>query len=206
MGSSKFHLTQSLLSAWLYALKSQDGFLKFLDALNRVREPPTRAMLDGIRFEGCVNACLDGNPIEPDHEWHDVVVSLTETLRGSQQQVNLKRDVIVDGVCFELQGVLDFLRAGKIFDTKFSKTYHLNKYLASPQHPMYFFLVPEAYEFEYLISDGKDIFHEIYRPDEVVPIETTIRQFMQYLDKMNLVDLYAQNFELESFYRKKEKQ
>ncbi len=72
-------------------------------------------------------------------------------------------------------GVLDYLKCGVIYDTKYSKTYKVNKYLDSPQHPMYFVLAPEAYEFQYKICDGEWIYTEIYRPGEVEPIERPYR-------------------------------
>ena len=123
-----------------------------------------------------------GNPISEDHEWYKPVTQLARYLEGSQQQVTIFKDIRVDGVDFLLHGVLDFLRAGVIYDTKYSKTYRLNKYLNSPQHPMYLELVPEAYRFEYLICDGTWVYRETYPRDIVSPIEPTIRNFMKYLD------------------------
>lgn len=199
--SSKFHITQSLLHAWMYGLESEDGYESFVKALNRQKEPPTQAMLDGQQFENCVNAYLNGNPISPDHKWSKVVTELGDYLNGSQQQVNLRRDIIVDGVCFELQGILDFLRGGIIFDTKFSGNYYLNKYLNSPQHSAYFYLVPEAREFQYLISDGSFIYMEKFAPEMTTPIDVIIRQFMRWMDRANLVDVYAENWECNNYYK-----
>ena len=86
------------------------------------------------------------------------------------------------------------MKAGVIYDTKFSRTYHLGKYLDSPQHPMYFYLCPEVQRFEYIISDGNYIYREAYSPEDTVPIENTVRQFMRWMDKTSLVDLYCQNW------------
>ena len=45
-GTSKFLLTQSLLSSWQYAMK--DGTMEeFQSTLRRERKPQTPAMLDG---------------------------------------------------------------------------------------------------------------------------------------------------------------
>lgn len=172
-------------------------------ALYRQPQPPSDKMLRGIEFEHCVNSVLDGAAIPEDHKWYKPVMELANYLAGSQQQVSLKRDIIVDGVCFELQGVLDFLRGGVIYDTKFSTNYHLNKYLDSPQHPMYFYLVPEASEFQYLSCDGKFIYTETYYPEDVTPINVTIRQFMRYLDRHKLVDTYTAFWNLETYYQSK---
>lgn len=191
---NKFLITQSLLSSWLYTYKLDNGYEDFLNSLNRIRKPPTRAMLDGTQFEGMVNAVCNGRPIERENKLYDVVMQTVDIVKGAQQQVKLSRDVEVNGVRFVLYGVLDFLKAGVIYDTKFSKTYHYGKYLDSPQHPMYFALVPEAKRFEYVICDGSWVYREAYEPEDVEPIETTIKQFMEFLDRQNLVDLYCEKW------------
>ena len=189
--NTKYRITQTLLSSWLYCYKLDLGWEDFLATLNRKTKPKTKAMLDGIRFENIINACLDGQELDDSVEWSKPISELLPILSGSQKQVAVFKDVNVNGVPFVLHGVLDFLKAGIIYDTKFSKTYKVGKYLESPQHPMYFSLVPEAYEFQYLICDGKHIYTEKYRPDEIVPIEQTIQQFMNFLDRENLVDTYC---------------
>ena len=189
--SSRYRITQTLLNSWLYIYKADSGGDDFLTTLNRQGKPKTKAMLDGMKFENIINACLDGQEINNSIEWAEPILKLLPILSGSQKQVTVFKDLVVDGIPFVLHGVLDFLKAGIIYDTKFSKTYKVGKYLDSPQHPMYFALVPEAYEFRYLICDGKYIYEERYRPDEVVPIEYTVRQFMKFLDRENLVDTYC---------------
>lgn len=204
--SNKYHLTQSLLGDWQRVFTAEDGYGSFINSLNRKPKPPTDAMLAGIEFEHCVNTVLDWAYIAPDHKWYKPVMELAELLNGSQQQVSIKRDIIVDGVCFELHGVLDFLKAGIIYDTKFSKHYYMNKYLLSPQHQMYFYLLPEAYEFQYLSCDGEFIYKEIYRPEDTTPIEVTIRQFMRWLDKHDLVETYTSIWNLKTYYETKKKE
>lgn len=203
MQNPKFHLTQSLLSDWQYSFVMEDGYERFVKSLNRVPKKPTEKMLNGVAFEGCVNSTLNGAFIPEDHKWYKPVMELAKYLHGSQQQVALKRDIIVEGVCFELFGVLDFLRAGVIYDTKFSDSYRLNKYLHSPQHPMYFYLVPEARRFEYLSCDGKFIYKEIYYPEDTEPIELTIKQFMRYLEKHNLIETFTSKWNLKTYYESK---
>ena len=203
---NKFHLTQSLLSDFQRVFTTDDGYEAFLKSLYRQKKPMTEAMADGIEFEHCVNSVLDGAHIPENHKWYKPVMELADYLHGSQKQVTLKRDIVVEGVCFELYGVLDFLRSGIIYDTKFSKHYYLNKYLLSPQHPMYFYLVPEAREFQYLISDGKFIYKETYRPYETTPIEVTIKQFMVFLDRNHLLEPYVSMWNLETYYQSKKKE
>ena len=191
--SNKFLLTQSLLSSWQYALKGGE-WDDFLSTLRRERKPQSKAMLDGIRFENMVHAVSEGAEIGPDQEWYRPVVEICEIVTHGQYQVKASRPMAVDGVEFVCYGILDFLKAGVIYDTKFSRTYRVGKYLDSPQHPMYFYLCPEVRRFEYIISDGNYVYREVYLPEDTEPIEKTIRQFMAWLDKTNLVGLYCQNW------------
>lgn len=194
MRTSKVRITQSLLSAWEWSFKTDDGWDDFIATLNREKKQPTQAMLDGIRFENCLNNVLKGEPIYQDNEWYSVLVEMSCELQGAQQQVSLFQDCEVDGQPFLLHGVLDYLREGHIWDCKFSKTYHLNKYLTSPQTPMYLSLVPEARDFTYIISDGKYVYREKYPRDIVPPIEPTIYNFMQYLKKHGLWEVYCEKW------------
>lgn len=189
----KFLITQSLLSSWQYGIASGD-ISEFKEALERKRKPPTKAMLDGQRFENVVESVATGTAIEPDHEWYRPVTEIADIVKGGQYQVKLSRDLTVGGVTFVCYGILDFLKCGVIYDTKFSKAYHVGKYLDSPQHPMYFYLCPEAYKFEYIISDGKWVYREQYTPDEITPIESTIKHFMDFTEAFGLVDTYCENW------------
>ena len=188
---SKVRVTQSLLTAWEYGLKTEEGYEDFLNALNREKKAPTKAMLDGVRFENVLNAVLKGEEITQDHEWYPVITEMAAELHGAQQQVTLFKETEVDGQTFLLHGVLDYLREGHIWDCKFSKTYHLNKYLSSPQTPMYLSLVPEARDFTYIISDGKYVYREKYPRDIVPPIEPTIKNFMDFCKKHGLWETYV---------------
>ena len=190
----KLRITQSLLSAWQYSFKREDGWDDFLAALNREKKRPTKAMLDGTRFENCLNNVLNGEEIKEDHEWYKPIRQLAKYLDGSQQQVVLFKDIEVADQPILLHGVLDFLKAGVIYDTKYSKNYHLNKYLDSPQHPMYLELVPEARRFEYLSCDGEWVYRECYPRDIVEPIQPTIKHFLDFLKANNLYDIYSEKW------------
>lgn len=187
---NKFLLTQSLLSSWQWLLINgkMDDFIK---TLNREGIQKNKAMLDGIKFEGMIQACCEGNYPESNHEWYKPVTEIADIVRGGAYQVKLSKDIEVNGVSFVLYGIFDFLKEGVIYDTKFSKTYSVGKYLTSPQHPMYFELCPEAYAFEYLISDGKWVYKEKYVPEQCEPIDRIITPFMDFLDKFNLVEIYC---------------
>ena len=194
----KLRCTKSLLDSWLYSFKRDDGYEDFLCTLRREKKPPTQAMLDGVRFENVLDNYLDGEELPSSHEWFNPVTEMAEELWGSQQQVVLFRDIEIDGQPILLQGVLDFLRAGVIWDCKFSKTYHLNKYFweDTTQTAMYFALATEARVFRYIISDGKYVYRETY-PREIVPdIVLQIRQFLSYLKKHDLYDIYVEHWKV----------
>ena len=192
--SPKVRITQSLLSEWLWTFKTDDGYDNFLAALNRQKKPMTEAMLDGIRYENCLNSVLLGEHLPEDHEWMFPITEMSEELWGAQQQVVLFKDVDIDGQPVLLHGILDYLREGHIWDCKFSKRYHLNKYLDSPQTPMYLALVPEALDFTYIITDGKYVYRERY-PREIVPeINNTIIQFYRFLKQHDLWKTYVEKW------------
>lgn len=190
----QYLITQTLISSFQYGLILENGYEDFLATLRRERKPPTKAMLEGRRFESVINAVCDGAEITEEHEWYKPVTEIVEIVKHAQQQVRLYRDIQVGGMSFLVNGVIDYLMAGQIFDAKYSKSYRTGKYLTSPQTSFYFYLIPEARSFTYLISDGKYLYKEAYHPDEVEPIERTIKQFMDFLDKMGLVKTYCDNW------------
>ena len=190
----KFLITQTLISSWQYGLTLENGYEDFLATLQRKKKPPTKLMLEGRRFESVINAVCNGAEITEEHEWYKPVTEIVGIVGDAQQQVRLYRDINVGGISFLVNGVIDYLLAGQIFDAKYSKSYRVGKYLTSPQAPFYFYLVPEARDFTYLISEGKYLYQETYRPDEVEPIERTIKHFMDFLDKQDLVKIYCDNW------------
>lgn len=194
MSGSRIRLTKTLLESFEYAFTRDDGYEDFLKTLNREPKKPTAAMLNGTRFENCVNNVLDGAEIDPSHEWYQPVTQMARYLQGSQKQVTLFREISVDGEDYLMHGVLDFLRAGVVYDCKFTKKYHLNKYLTTTQTPVYMFLTPEARRMEYLISDGDYLYRECYPRDIVQPLEPIIRNFAKYCKKNGLWDTLAEKW------------
>lgn len=196
MSTSKVRITKSLLDSWLWSFKREDGWDDFLSTLNREKKQPTKAMLDGTRFENVLNSTLNGEPLYPEHEWFKVITEMDAELQGAQQQVVLFQDTVVNDQPFLLHGVLDYLRAGRIWDCKFTKNYHLNKYFweGTSQTAMYLSLVPEARDFTYIISDGKYVYREKYPRDIVPPIELTIKNFMDFCKKHGLWNTYVEKW------------
>lgn len=128
-------------------------------------------------------------------EWDRGVNAVASVLRGAQFQVKVSAPLEVDGMAFVLHGVLDGLKAGTIFDVKFTNTKlgsmdAYGKYLESPQHPAYFELVPEAHTFQYLLSDGDDLYIETYPRNQTCDIRKIISDFIRSITLMGLLDTY----------------
>ena len=195
---SRLKITQSLLSNWQYIELIDSGWERFIAALNREEYPASEAIYRGKEFEKLVNDAVDGMLPPENHQWLDPVKQLGLYLNGSMKQVEIRKNITVDGLNIQLHGILDFLKAGVIYDTKFcAGQYHTNKYLNSPQHPMYFELVPQAYAFQYLICDGKNIYTEEYRPEDTEPIQYRISRFLKFIERCHLEENLMKNWSVD---------
>lgn len=193
----RYLLTHSLLSSWLYAMKDmgdRDTYQEFLQVLRREPTPRTEAMQKGIDFEDLVTAITLGKGDEAS-PWYPAARKVAEQVQGGILQCKASRPIEVDGVPLLLYGRLDCLKAGVIDDIKFSGSYDRGKYLGSTQHPTYFELVPEAEKFQYIISNGTEVWTETYRRDETPSIYPTISQFLIFLNDMGLMDTYRKGWE-----------
>lgn len=213
-----FLMTHSLLSAWLHSLKenpyadatTEDTAKEdFLRVLRREPTPTTEAMQKGIEFEALVtDICqkmhpaqasiltnrLDESDTLPEelkkHQWFIPALKVARTVQGGQFQYAACKRVEIGGYELLLHGRLDALKAGHIYDIKFSGSYDRGKYIDSTQHPMYLELIPAANDFTYLVSNGADVWTEQYRRDETPSIYPTIRDFLQWLTATGLMQTY----------------
>lgn len=205
---ARFLITQSLLSAWNYVHTcyegcEEDAMASFLSTLHREETEQTEAMLNGIEFENAVYAEASGQVRPPHPKWEYGITTIASLMKGAQFQVRVQREIQVAGMTFLVYGILDGLRAGTIFDVKFkNKSFGsldlAGGYFDSPQHPFYFYMVPEAHEFLYLVSDGNDLYIERYTPEESVKAESLILEFLQFLEASNLLDVYKAHWQAAS--------
>lgn len=194
---TRYLLTQSLLQAWLWQYRAADTERAHQDFLRVLRREPTgrsKAMQDGIDFEDLVTAKCAGTSSTDKHKWAAGIEQVAQVVQGGAMQVPLSCRRKVSGVPLLLYGRLDVLKAGEIYDIKFSHRYRSGKYLDSPQHPMYLALCPEAAGFTYLVSDGHDLYQERYTRQDTPPIEETIVDFLHYLDHSQLSEIYFKNW------------
>ncbi len=110
-----------------------------------------------------------------------------------------KQPTEVHATKITVYGIADAVRAGEIFDVKFStkslgSADFYGKYLHSPQHPAYFYCLPQAYRFTYLVSDGVDVYEETYTPTWDL-LEGYISYLMAYLKEADLWQLYCEKWE-----------
>ena len=204
--SSVYRITPSLLNSWGYiyqaseftreaqsdeicledkqALATEKALESFVKTLSRVKEPPTEAMQRGIDFEA---ECYAGN------------TCVSPIVEGGAFQIGCKKRINVDGMEFELYGILDVLKGGIIYDIKRVGRYNIQKYLHSYQHDFYLMLFPQAYQFTYLAYDGKQLHTETYYPhnpeDKIIQ---GIRSFIEFLKAHDLLDLYKEKWNLQN--------
>lgn len=193
-------MTHSLLSAWLYSMKenpyadattedtAKDDFLR---VLRREPTPTNEAMQNGIDFENMVTEIIE-NRTPMQTQWLEAAQKVATYARGGQLQHIATKHIMFDGIELLLYGRLDVLKAGGIYDIKFSKNYDRGKYIDSTQHPMYMELVPNAETFTYLVSNGTDVWTEQYRRDETRSIFPIIRDFLHWLEATGNMDTYKQ--------------
>lgn len=193
-------ITQTLLSAWNYAHDchiscSAEAYKDFLDTLNRVRKEPSEAMRNGIAFENEVYLAAHGLPKQNETPWESGIQAVADVIRGGVTQVKLSRNLRVDGRDFVVYGIADVVKAGTIYDVKFSNKDFASaelpgRYLNSPQHPAYLYALPEARDFIYLVSDGEDLYTERYDQKNTRPIGDIVKEFMDFLTVSGMIGVY----------------
>ncbi|MCD8143934.1 MAG: hypothetical protein LUD79_01105 [Oscillospiraceae bacterium] len=192
-------LTHSLLNSWLYQYKAPDSdgaHGSFMQTLRRDPTETTEAMQRGIDFENLVGGWVGGNRAVPEEhsKWAGAIETIGTILEGAALQAALYRDLVVEGQPILLYGRLDGLKAGIIYDIKFTGKYETGKFTDSPQHPVYMTLCPEARAFVYLITDGTDVFTESFTQAETPPLEPLVQEFFEYLDAASLMDVYLEKW------------
>ena len=225
----RYKITKSLIESWYYVHDcwegcEEDAYNSFLHALrcepDELTDEQKKNIQSGHTFERLVEAIATGEetfgmiPADPknpreglvplnikDHRWYRAANEIAQLVKGSQFQIRITKPITVNGIDFEIHGVLDALREGTIFDFKFrNKSFGsldlAGSYLGSAQHPFYFYLVPEARDFLYLVSDGTDIYIERYTPEDSRSAEDVIIEFVSFLTSSGLMDEYRKHWQI----------
>ena len=203
MDDKRFMVTHSLLNSWSYALKEnpfedmtseRDPMADFMRTLRREPITPNQAMQNGIDFEDLVTAITKGGG-DTSHRWYEAARTVATQIQGAQLQHRANRTIRVGDKNIFLYGRIDALKAGIIYDIKYTSNYDAGKFIDYTQHPMYLALLPEAYGFTYLVSNGTNVWPEHYRRDETPDILPTIQHFFTWLDSQGLTQVYLDNWE-----------
>jgi len=194
-------MTQSLLSSWLYIYKayedhSEQAYQSFLDVLNKMPTETTEAMQNGVNFENLVSDIITGKEVRREFlSWKDAAGEVAKEIKGGQLQMPAKAHININNIDLLLYGRLDALKAGTIYDIKFTKNYDAGKFYDSIQHAMYFEIVPEARRFVYIVSNGDKVWKETYLRSEVRPIKDTISDFITFISDRGLLNVYFNKWE-----------
>ena len=200
----RYLITPSLLNAWLYIWESarnvieyekdevcledkrtdtmEKSKLDFIDTLNKIQKEPNEYMKEGLAFE---DRCYKGN---------SECAKINEIIKGGAFQIVGTKQITVDDIDFLMYGRLDVLKGGVIYDIKRVWKYKKPKYQWSSQHRFYLDLFPEAKMFEYLIYDGSTMHLERYFSDNCTPTELIIKDFIKWLKKENLLEIYLEKW------------
>lgn len=218
-------ITQSLISSWNYMMScreecQEEAYADFLNTLNRIPKETTPEMQNGIDFENLVYSIANGTfqPWKvPTGEtaramgdtvifekteypkWYEGANAVATLIKGAPVQVKAQRELTIGSMELLVYGIMDALKAGIIYDVKFSNKGFgsaelAGKYLDSPQHPAYFYIEPEAREFQYLVSDGVDLYAETYTRANSRPFKEIAEEFLASLDAMNLLSIYKEKW------------
>lgn len=189
MSQKKYLITPSLLNSWKYAISLENDYGNLEDFKKVLSKEPMEekeAIITGYKYE-------------------EFMINNYEPTKNGCYQVKLSKDIETKTGKYVLYGRLDCLKAGKIFDYKYTGSYDVGKFYNNYQTLVYFELCPEAKEFEYLIcnnySDKKaleelNIYHEIYQREEIKnDIKIEIDDFISWLKENNLYELYCEKWE-----------
>ena len=150
-------------------------------------------MQKGIDFENLVTAITEGHG-DSSNDWYEAAEKVAQVVKDAPLQVKASREIQVNGMTILLYGRLDSLKAGVIRDVKFSAGYERGKYIDSTQHPTYFEVVPEAIRFEYIISNGREVWTEAYTREDTRSIIPVISDFLYWLQDTGNMEIFTEKW------------
>lgn len=184
----RYLITQSLLNSWLWYINfTGDDDSKaeqdFSNTLNRMPIPDNIHMQRGRQFENDIQKYVIGSLVHSENpdDYEMCVEEIAHIVTGGVWQVAGYIDMTINDIDYLLYGRADVLLGPTIFDIKCVSKYEPGKYFSSPQHKMYFACFPGTIQFEYLISDRKEVYRERYQREETEPIESLISEFQTWL-------------------------
>ena len=169
----KYYLTASLLNAWL------GGYDSFYDMLYRKETEPNEKMLAGVDFE------------------ERVIKGEIEELRPYIDGALYQPFVCKECEGYMLLGFCDLVNKDTIYDLKYVSSYEVGKYNDSVQHLIYLYCT-DMQKFEYIIGCKDELYFE-KQPRNDEQLKARIRQFISWLKRNNLMEVYQQNYSVERY-------
>jgi hypothetical protein len=124
------------------------------------------------------------------YEFEEWAVNHLPYLQGGQYQVKLSKQY----GDYLLYGIVDVLKAGIVYDLKYTSRYDVGKYRGNTQTVMYLTLVPEAHKMIYVASNDEKgngvIWQEEYSRDEIEPLDALLYNFRNWLEATKLWNVY----------------
>ena len=199
-----YKITHSLLGAWEYATgeyADENSLEEFRRTLRREPQKQNKAAVLGCEFEDNVTFYAKHGQFQQPTATYTraeqlAIKTFGDKLRGAVPQIKTSKVIRLMEMDFKLVGVADFVKAGVIYDTKRVQHYEYGKYFKSTQHPMYFELFPEAWQFTYLIFNGQDALEETYLRRDAEPIELAIRRFIRDMRSIGELETYKKYWEV----------
>lgn len=183
----KMLITPSLLNSWDFFLSASGEWEEkareeFLATLRREPFLPTPAIQAGIDFEAAVKSSSEGGfkPSE-DECYDDCVKEIAEIVKGGAWQVKVQKTIRAGNALILLYGKVDVLKGPVCYDIKFTGKYENPKYIRSAQHPLYLECLETVPVFQYLVSDGNNVYIEEYRKIDVPPILPMVVDFLSWM-------------------------
>lgn len=138
--------------------------IQMLRSLNRVKFESNEFMNRGNALEVCVKEKIYFN------EGHsfgvDLINTLHERTKGAVWQQYVEGVIDTERGPVMLYGYIDCVLPGLLIDLKCTRVYKGRKFFDSYQHPVYLYCATEqgieVDQFEYLITDDKEIYSETY--------------------------------------------
>ena len=185
---AKYLITPSLLNSWKYAISDENDYGNLDDFKKVLNKEPMEV----------------SEAIQKGFDYEEYMIENYEPTKDGCYQVVLYKDIETKTGKYLLYGRLDCLKAGKIYDYKYTGSYDVGKFYDNYQTPIYMLLAEDAYEMEYLICnnfnkgktlDELNIYHEVYRKDETkTDIGREIDNFINWLKTNKLYEIFCEKW------------
>lgn len=183
----KMLITPTLLNSWDFFLSAQEEWEEkareeFRATLRREPFLPTPAIQAGIDFERDVRDVSEGRALNREHDrYSECVEEIADIVRGGAWQVKVQKTILSGGNLILLYGKVDVLKGPVCYDIKFTGEYEAPKYQHSAQHPLYLECLETVPIFQYLVSDGSQVYIEEYRKDSIPPVDPMVADFLSWM-------------------------